>query len=258
MKAKARAERIEGIIKNPVGIAGGREGACTFVAILGPWRIEGREIVKKDLRLEVPCPNQAAASRAWGRSRAGQAITLTVTGPRLKKGWPWWDATAMGRIRQIDPAAFAATTKELSAVRTFKDPILGSLRLEREWSWYATSRSIGRRRCSIAVEVHDPDDDAKVTKAVGAAGAIVRAVERGWTKLLGTIADELLDTCNDSWREGGRPVSRAAFMAKLRPSEIIVGPTRTTIHLGCGGLFGEHGVEVRLDRKARTREIFVS
>jgi hypothetical protein len=108
---KTEAQKIEGIIKNPVGIGGGREGPCDFVAILSPWRVKGGEIVKKDMRLVVPCPSYAPANRTWDRFRAGQAIALTVTGPRFKKGWPWWDATATSRIRLIDSRPFQRRTR---------------------------------------------------------------------------------------------------------------------------------------------------
>jgi hypothetical protein len=254
-----QAVRIEGVIAEMVG--GGTQPPYEVLVMLSPWREVGGAIVKKQLRLEVPHANEAAMLRAMTHylKARGSAIALKVTGLKPEKRSPWWgEANATRPISAIDPEVFGAAAKELAAERRIRDTRLGTLTLDRGMNWFEGSRKLGSTRYTLAVEVGNPDDDGKVAKAIGSAGSVVETVERDWPKLIGMIADELLDTCNSAWRKEERPVSRRDFIAQLRPNEIVVGPARTTIYIKSGRLFGEHGVEVRLARNGKSREILVS
>jgi hypothetical protein len=243
---------VEGILTSVAG-----NGAWQLLLSLSPWRERRGPIVKKELAVIVPFGNEAAMNRAMARYRNGQALALTVTG--LEDDEAWWRAAGRKPIRSADPMSFAAAVKQLAAKRTFEDPVLGTLTLDRGMSWYETGqRRFRYGRHTIAVQISEPDDDEHVAKAVRSAGAIVASLERAWRSMLGEIADELLDTYNDGWRDGGPLLSRAGFLRALSPESTVVGPERTTVYLRSGSLFTEHGVEVRIPRRGKRKEILVS
>jgi hypothetical protein len=245
---------LEGIIKS----VSGRPDDWDLVVFLAPWREEDADVIAMPMRLVVRVGEGQAMERAMAEWQPGDAIAVAVTELEKEDGFSWWSAWGRGPIRSTDRAPFEAEIERLAKPRTFDDKTLGRLELDRETGWYECARRFGRDFLEVAVSTEDPDDDKEVARAIPAAAARVLAVEREWPALRDAIADELLDTCNEEWRDGRKPVSATWFKKQLSPTSVVVEQGRTTVYISSGSLFGEHGVEVRIPHRGKRREICIS
>lgn len=257
MKSKKSARTLEGIIRS---VGGGNNGgdAWDLVVFLAPWRESQGPIVKREVRLIVPIGKSAALKRAIARHKPGHAIALDLTTIERKKGYSWWSAFGSGPIRAGDAAPFQKEVKRQAQPRVFEDETLGRLLLDRDMGWYQVDRRLARKAYTLSIVTPDPDDDGKVARRIAAAVPRVLALEAGWSALLDAATEELLGDHNETWRQGGRPLSAAAFRKKLAPSEVHVGEGRITVYLTSGDLFADHGVEIRIPHRGKRREILIS
>lgn len=243
---------IEGIIAD---VAERRRGTAWSVALsLSPWREGDGPVAKSELRIVVPVRDEAAARRLSRRLRAEQGLPVRVSTRTSRSG----ALEATSTVRKADGEAFVFASKSMAMAREHIDAVLGTLRLDRGMSWFERTRTMGKKPYTLAVKVSVPDDDAVVRKALLRAGPIVTSIERAWPELLGAITDALYDIYDTRWRGDAKLLSRDAFEKRIAPSELVVDATRTTVYLRAGGLFGEHGVEVRIPAKGTKREILVS
>lgn len=254
---KQTARVVEGIVGSAGGGSSGG-GNWDLVLFLSPWRESGGPLLKRELRLVIPIGKDAALKRAMARCRAGTAISVSVSMLEKKKGANWWSAFGSAPIRDADKAQFQKAVKRRAEPRVVQDETLGELKLDRGMGWYEGTRRIRRTSYSVAVLTPHPDDQKKVTRAITAAGPRVVAVENEWGALLDQIATALLDRYNEKWRQGGKALSPTAFKKQLEPSELHVDEQAITLYLTSGKLFADHGVEVRIPRRGKQREIRIS
>lgn len=243
---------IEGIIT--LASEGRRGTAWSVALLLSPWRDVGGAVTKSELRIVLPTRDEAAARRLSRRLRAAQGRAVRVSTRTLRSG----ALEGTSPVRKADGDAFVFASKTMAMVREHIDPVLGTLRLDRAMRWLEGTRKVAKRPYTLAVKVSVPDDDAVVHKAVSRAGPIVTSIEGSWDELLGAITDALFDAYDTRWRGDAKTLSRDAFAKRLAPSEMVVDATVTTIYLRAEGLFGEHGVEVRIPAKGAKREILIA
>jgi len=251
-----RPRRVRGVI-TPLGagaISDGKSWDLTFR--LNPWREEGGPLILQDLRVLIPMA-ETAASRAMNRWDKGDVVSLLV--PRIEepsKGQPLWHAHARLPIRRVRAdAELAAVIRERERPRTVDHPVLGRLTLDRTFDWYEGTRKGRGGKYQLFVETTEPDDDKKVARAMARAAAIVLELERGMAGVREAIADQLLDVYNDEWREGGKPLSRAAFKKRPALTSVVVSPARITLYFDDDGLFLRHTIEVRGSSRGRISEV---
>jgi hypothetical protein len=250
-------QRIRGVI-TPLGAgAGGNGKSWSLIFRLNPWRQEKGPLALHDVRVLVPMA-EAAAQRAMTRWEKGETVALTARLEKPRRGDTLWHAHARLPIRRVQAdAEMVAVLNERAKPRTIDDPVLGPLTLDRAYDWYEGTRTIRGHEYKVTVETPDPDDDRKVARAVAKASAAIRQIERGLAGLREAIAEELLDTYNDSWRDDGdgKRLSRAAF--KRRPSlqSVVVASGRTTVYFDDDELFLGHTIEVRLSARGRVSEV---
>jgi hypothetical protein len=246
--------RIEGII-TPLGAgAVGNSKTWNLTFRLNPWREVGGDIVCKDVRVLFPM-SEASASRGMSRWDKGAAVRFAVSTVKKPSGkHPWWLAQASAPIASIRPDAelLAAASQQAGVVQ---DPVLGRLKLDSALDWYQGERKTRGHSYQVAVEVRDPDDEKKVAAAISRSATAIVKVEREIAKIRRAIADELLQTYNDSWREGGRPLSQSGFVKRLILESVVASPDRTTAYFSDSGLFAGHVVEVRILSRGRISEI---
>ncbi len=99
---------------------------------------------------------------------------------------------------------------------------------------------------------------AQARRFASAAELQVTTIEQRFAVLRQACADKLLELHNERWNEGGPLTTPAAFKRALTLNSIHVHEGRTTVYLGAGDLYRDHGIEIRLSPRGRVREIMVS
>lgn len=251
-------DRIRGVV---TGVAAGSRGPdLILVFFLRPWVDGGGAVQPKELRVEMPIKGPSSADRrayydaidrARGRLLQGEAVALTVTEacPEGRNSLETAKTRAVRRVKAGDQ--LQGVVRQQAVPRVVRDSVLGKLVLERDLGGYSGWRD----GCEVTVDTPCPDDERKVAQAIERARAIVLRIEADLRVIREAVADELLEVCNEEWRAGERPVSRAAFTRRLVIQSIGVAARRVTVLLGTGGLFGDHVVEVRLSAEGAVREI---
>jgi hypothetical protein len=140
------------------------------------------------------------------------------------------------------------------AKRTRKHPDLGDLRWdERLPGWEAEVEL--RPGCPVRLTLITEGrwavaEPAEVFEAAAAFLARAREFE---PRCRVRVADDLLDVYNRSWadddpEEGPPPLTRAEFLAALRPAAISLHDSGSSRwDYACGDLFAGHGIELLLD-----------
>jgi hypothetical protein len=246
---------IEGVIVSSGGSLGSDPA---LVLILRPWRQIGGSEQTKDLRVEVPMKSEAAlnlAMRKWGEGSVSMTVKTTHRATKLYLE----RIVAQSPLHRVklSPELKRASDEQLKS-KSVSSPILGRLKLERDYFWYVASRTYMSTRYCVIVVSDNPDDDLAVAKDVRRAERIVPRIEQSIPKLRKAIARDLLDTYNDSWLEKRRPLSATEFAQRHKLGSVQIGTDRITLHFENGGLFTEHIVEVRLSTRLSVQEILVS
>jgi hypothetical protein len=251
---------IEGVVEpHGAGIVGtGEHLSMTFT--LNPWRdLDGEWRERDRLFVRVPMSSLDAARRASNRYPGGTIVRLAIgkIAPASKYSLQW--AAGLRPLRKIkgDTTARAVVARRAQP-RTVREPILGTLTLEREVGWFSTRRMISGVNCQLSIGVTDPDDEAGVAKEIARGRALLERTERGMSAIRDRIGSELLGLYNQSWREGGPKLSRKAFLRRIELSSINIAPSRVTVYFDAGGLFTDHVVEVRIGPRGAISEVCVS
>jgi hypothetical protein len=244
--------QIEGVIASVGGLLG---TAPALVIFLRPWREMGGKLERRELRVEVPLTSEKAVSRAmttWDDATVSLAVeqVAKASGNRLERN------VARSPLRRIKTGlALAGATAELAKPVSVKSKLLGTLKLDRDMSWFEGKRRHGKARYDVMILCRDPDNAKAVAKAIAQAEAAVVGVERALRSIGQSISDALLKTYNDQWRQGGRALTAAAFARKHVLYSLEAAPGRITLLFDCAGLFADHVVEVRLSPRLELTEV---
>ncbi|MCW8141384.1 MAG: DUF2262 domain-containing protein [Planctomycetota bacterium] len=230
-----------------------------LVLFLRPWLDADGVVQPEELRVQMPIKIAAkahgrAAHEAIARAQRrlqGEAVALTIT-TAYPAGANSLETAETRAIRRVTVGnELLGVVRQQAVLREVRDRVLGKLVLERDFGWY----SGWRRGYEVTVDTPNPDDERKVAQAIERARAIVLRIEADLRVIREAVVHELFDVCNEEWRAGERPVSRAAFVRRLTIQSIGVNVRRVTVLLGTNGLFADHVVEVRLSPKGKVREI---
>ncbi len=251
-KAAKGVRRVEGTVTGVGGLLGAKPALVIF---LRPWRGEDGVAQKKELRVEVPVKSQSALSGAM-RRWDGKNVALSIETVRKASGSRLEQNVARSPLRQVTPAAgLVAVAKEQARPKRVKSRVLGSLKLDRDMGWFQGERKKAKARYAVYVVTGDADNDKAVGKEVERAAGFVLRIEQSLPKIRDAIAAELLDTYNDAWREGGRPMSTTAFKRRQQLESMVIDSRRITLHFDCAGLFTDHVVEVRMSPRLKVSEV---
>jgi hypothetical protein len=254
-KTFGEVTRIEGIVTSTGGVLGKNPA---FIVMLRPWKDATGKVQRKQIRVEVPLENERGISRMM-RTWDGKAVALSVETLSRAHGNFLERIAARSPLRRIEQGRdLNAVVEQQAKPRRVENRVIGVLKLDRGMGWYEGKRKTGKLAYGVCVDTPDPDDDSAVAKAVDEAGAIALRIERELPRIRDAIADELLDTYNDNWRESGRPLSAAAFKKRHELATLQVTKRRITLYFDCKGLFTDHVVEVRLSPRLAVREVCVS
>jgi hypothetical protein len=250
--AAKRVRQIEGVVASVGGVLG---AAPALVIFLRPWREVGAKLERRELRVEVPLASAKAVSRAmttWDDATVSLAVeqVAKARGNFLERN------VARSPLRRLKTGLdLAGAAAELAKPKSVKSRLLGTLKLDRDMSWFEGKRRHGKLRYDVMATCRDPDNEKAVVKAVERTEAAVVGVERALRSIHRAIGDDLLETYNDTWRQRDRPLSAAAFARKHVLSSLTCAPGRITLHFDCAGLFTDHVVEVRLSPKLEVTEV---
>jgi hypothetical protein len=137
-----------------------------------------------------------------------------------------------------------------------RDEVLGKLVLERTYSWFSTKVKLRGRRCDLSIQQSGATEDpARDLRDIKRARMVIAHLDAKWPAIEKAIVREMLPLYNDNWRGERRVVNAKQFLARIRHGSIVVGPTRVTMYFNSGGLFYEHGIEVRLTPRCAVSEI---
>jgi hypothetical protein len=247
--------RIEGVVSSTGGLLG---KAPALVVILRPWTDAAGKSRSTSLRVEVPLSSERGIDRMM-RSWDGKTVTLSVKTVRAARGNFLEQIVARSPLRRVAPSRkLTAEAKRQKKPRRVVSRVLGALVLDREMGWYEGKRRKGKLAYDVCVDTPEPDRDAAVAKAVERASAVALDVERELPRIRDAIADALLDTYNDGWRDAEAPLSAAAFKRRHELRTLVVTKTRVTLYFDCDGMFTDHAVEARLSPRLAVREICIS
>lgn len=247
--------KIEGVITSCGGVLAAEPA---LVLILRPWRKLDGAVQRNELRVEVPVKDEAALQRSMGKWREG-SIALSVRTVRRATKLYMEKIVAQSRLRRVDGSPELRQLSEQQAKPQFaKGAILGPLELEREFQWYQTTRRHRRTTYTVIVDSADPDDSRGVANEVVRAERIVVRLEQALPRLRDAIANALLDTYNDSWRQNGRSLSATGFSRRHKLQSVQIGASGVTVHFQNGGLFTDHVVEIRLTPRLRIEEVLIA
>lgn len=238
---------------------GDREGGGTRspVVFLSPWRELDRGGARAD-RLRIELPPAAEAQLRDGTVRRGAPVEVTVSELAPPKSGIWcWEARATTPVRPATPgAALVELRRRLGSPVVVTDLVLGRLTLDRELDEY---RGRCRRRgleCPIVVSRSSgADDRAADRRDVATAREAVLRLEGRVPELLAAAAGELAPVWNRHWRDGDAELDAHALAARLSLSSIEIDPSRHTLMLDAGELFGEHQIELRLSPHGDVQEV---
>ncbi len=202
------------------------------------WFIEHGELVTHEQFVSsdgVPSPNQL--ERRYAIALDGDELGLTDLD---------FDSVRVLR-RELDPAVIAELAKPIVRVdpMTRAEPGLGTLRWHARLRLWTGETEVGGVRLHLHLDAEDAADPRPFDKARTAIAQLeAGALERG----LVFASHELLALTND-WRGEGDPVLDApAFRARMVPGSLAIGRADgASLGVGVGEVFGDHGIEIRLD-----------
>jgi hypothetical protein len=249
------ATMIEGVI---TGCGGNHGSEPTLVLFLRPWRQLECPAQHKELRVEVPMKSEAAMLLAMQKWNEG-LVAMTVRTIRKATKLYVERIVAQSSLRRVDLSPdLQRVSEEQRKPKFVTGPVLGRLKLERDYSWYVAQRTYIRTRYSVIVDSEDPDNDGAVAKVIRRAENLVPRIEQALPQLRDAIARDLLNIYNDSWRENRPSLSATDFARRHKLCTVQIGKDRITLHFENGGLFTEHIVEVRLSPRLGVQEILVA
>ena len=224
---------------------------------LAPWRHPDGRIEQQELRVEQVVGSDAKLHAAMDRLPEGAAVTVTTA--RIAppaRGFKWWScapATRIAKTRKAPDLDEAQRERERPVV--VRDPVLGRLVLDRDLDSFVGKRARAGKRYTVAiVRVLRGTPEAQVR----AMRSRVIAFERSLARILAAVVEDKLPLYNDNWRGDRKQLTATAFRRRLRLESVHVGPGRTTVYFEAGELFLDHVIEVRLDPRARVREILLA
>jgi hypothetical protein len=232
-------------------------GPWSVVLFLAPWRHPDGHIEQQELRVEQVVGSSAKLDAAMDRLPEGAAVKVTTA--RISppaRGFKWWSCAPATRIAKTHKAPdLDEAQRERERPVVVRDPLLGRLVLDRDLDSFVGKRALAGKRYTIAI----------VRSLRGTPEAQVRAMrprvvafERGLARMLAAVVDDKLALYNDNWRGNRQQLTATAFRRRLRLQSVHIGPGRTTVYLEAGQLFLGHVIEVRLDPRARVREVVLA
>lgn len=188
--------------------------------------------------------------------------TVRVSVDRIRRfggGLDWWFGVAKRPPTKLRSSKLlAAQVAARAAPVVYKNPRLGTLRLERSANWFTSRRALWGRKLDVCVSRSRSADDAKrdardIARASKAfamleSGAGRKAIEKA-------IVKKMLPLYNDNWRDRRPAISWVQLLHRIRPESVVIGPTRTTIYFKDGGLFLDHAIEVRIGPSGKVSEV---
>lgn len=244
-------DRIEGTVQTTGTVGGGAKVA--LVVFLQPWVDGNGRVQRRELRVEVPMKSLASATRAASRWD-NESVALTVT-----KSWAASGNRLEGaRAERLSAVKRGEGSGTVTPSRVVEDRLLGQLELDPGSNSLVAHRRTARFDYEVLIQTGDLGDETQVAQDIERAKQRLRAVERGVARLREAASEKLLATYNEVWNDGSQSISAAQFRRALKISTIHIAPGRTTVHLSCGDMFGEHGVELRLTPRGSVSEILVA
>jgi hypothetical protein len=252
-----KSRSVEGVLNGePVGLGGGRRMSLALELV--PWRVEdSAELCDVPLQVDIPI-KERELDRWFNRLDAGAKLQVTVDRLEKSADKPWWLAVGRLPVRRIAGSALLRKAHaELTKPVVIQDRVLGRLELDRSLHWFEGKRRLAGRRYRLAVSQSGAGEDrARDLRDVERAKAIVRRLETQLKATLAAIARKMLPLYNDGWRDRRPAQARAAFLRRLRLSDIVIhSDGRATLYFKDGGLFLGHAVEVRVRRRGTISEI---
>lgn len=234
-----------------------QDGTWFLVITLAPWRHPDGHVEQQELRVEQKVGSNSRLHEAMNRLQERDAVRVTtagVTPPR--PNFRWWDCGLATRIAKIAiPPDLEAELRGRDRPVVVRDAQLGRLVLDRRLGAFVGKRGGRGKRYELAID----EGIAGTPEAqVQSARARVFAVERAYARILESVVAEKLPLYNENWRGNRRRLTASGFRSRLRLQSMQVAPSRTTVHIDAGTLFGDHVVEVRLDRRTNIREILLA
>lgn len=226
-----------------------------LVIFLRPWRERGGPLQRRELRVEVPLTSERAVAAAW-RRWDGQPVSLAAELVRKASGNLLERNVARSPLRRLKPETdLTSATKALARTKRVRSRLLGTLTLDRDLGAFEGRRRAASLRYSVSIAVADPDNARGVARALEVAEVAVKGIERALPRIRETIAHRLLATYNQTWREGGEPLSPIAFQRRHVLESVDLTSRRITLFFECGQLFADHVVEVRMSPRLKVTEV---
>jgi hypothetical protein len=247
---------IEGTLKEKAWAIDRAKG-WDLAFILDPWRkVDASAWSEAPLYVYVALGTKAKAEKMARLYKGRSSVRLFVNSVRSQGDYI---ARAAGKL-PVTKIPLLAATKKKKARDSFRDDVLGTFRLEREFEWVSTRMKIGgASSCEVAIGLVDVDDEEGIAQAIVKSRAVVAHCKATLDKIRDAVTKKLLPLYNKTWRdEDSRELTPQAFRAKIsKPIELHISTVDevATLRLHAGGLFTDHAIEVKLTLRGRIMQI---
>jgi hypothetical protein len=249
---------IEGTLKEKAWSVDRAKG-WDVAFILDPWRKQDGPWSDAPVYVYIPAGTERKAESLARRYKGRSAVRVTVTSVRPQGDYI---ARAQGKLPITKISGGLSAPPKKKERTSFRDEVLGTLKLEREFDWVSTRRfKVDGTSIELAIAITDPDDEVGITKTIAKARVPAAHCQTNIDKIRDAVTKKLLPLYNGKWREKDSPELRAkAFRSKVsKPMELHISPTQVmTLRLHASGLFTDHAIEVQMSARGRITAISIA